>query len=256
MTTSMTGYTLKFHIIATIAAVTAIFSMASCSSSDEKAISGPDRELLAEILTDEADNPYATVYEAPDSGFERFKVTLPGTLRKTFNDINDVQLAAARTIGIRPIQNDGDIRQLSHELVHIKSCPEFYLDHLTHSYPYLVPAAAELLTDIGRAFNDSLAARGGGNYRIKVTSVLRTPQTVKRLRRVNVNASSESTHSYGTTFDISYSKFAYDGGGIPRDFEDLKNLLACVLKSMRADGRCYVKFEAKQSCFHITARHK
>lgn len=249
----MTGYTLKFHIIASIAAVAAIISMVGCSGSDE-ALPGPERELLADILSDDTDNPYAQVYEAPDSGFERFRVLLPGALRKIFNDSNHVQLEAARAVGIRPIENDGDIRRLGRDLVRVKSCPEYYLDRLTHSYPYLVPEAARLLSDIGRAFNDSLAARGGGNYRIKVTSVLRTPQTVRRLQRVNVNASGESTHSYGTTFDISYSKFAYDGGGISRDFEDLKNLLGCVLKSMRDHGRCYVKFEAKQSCFHITVR--
>ena len=129
------------------------------------------------------------------------------------------------------------------------------MDSLTHSYPYLVPEAAELLADIGRAFRDSLDARGGGDYRIKVTSMLRTPATVRSLRRVNRNATEESTHQYGTTFDISYSKFICDNpAATRRTFEDLKNLLGEILYDLRASGRCYVKYEYRQSCFHITVR--
>ncbi len=251
----MSGKYSKIHILAVIAAVTTLLADGGCSADGGDALSGSDRELLADILTDAPDNPYAHTFPAPEDGFERFRVVMPGSLRTIFNDSNHVQLEAARAIGISPIRNDADIRRLSRDLVRVESCPEYYLDRLTHSYAYLVPEAAQLLDDIGRAFNDSLAARGGGSYRIKVTSVLRTPQTVERLRRVNTNATGESTHSYGTTFDISYSKFVYDGqGGPARDFEDLKNLLASVLKAMRAEGRCYVKFEARQSCFHITVR--
>lgn len=251
----MTGNYRKLHILAVIAVLTAMAAITGCSADDGETLDGPDRELLASILTDTPDSRYSRTFAAPEEGFERFRVSLPGSLRTIFNDSNHVQLEAARAVGIRPIENDSDIRSLSRDLVRVQSCPEYYLDRLTHSYAYLVPEAAALLDDIGRAFNDSLAARGGGNYRIKVTSVLRTPQTVERLRRVNVNATGESTHSYGTTFDISYSKFAYDGPGAPaRDFEDLKNLLAAVLKNMRGQGRCFVKFEGKQSCFHITVR--
>lgn len=120
--------------------------------------------------------------------------------------------------------------------------------------PYLVPEAAALLRDVGRGFNDSLAARGGGAYRVKVTSVLRTPVTVKKLRRRNVNAVATSAHLYGTTFDISYAKFICDSDTLPRTQEDLKNLLAEVLADLRNRNRCYVKYERKQACFHITVR--
>jgi hypothetical protein len=30
--------------------------------------------------------------------------------------------------------------------------------------------------------------------------------------------------------------------------------LAEVLNDMRKQGRCYIKYEVKQSCFHITTR--
>lgn len=210
--------------------------------------------ILAEAT--DARNPYdAHLDSAPDDGCVRMRVAHIGPLRRAFNDSNHVHLEAARQLGLKPISTDADIWRLRRPLVKVASCREYYLEPLTHSYPYLVPEAAQLLSDIGRAFNDSLAARGGGDYRIKVTSVLRTPSTVKRLRRVNRNATEESTHSFGTTFDISYSKFICDSDtSTRRTFEDLKNLLGEILYNLRAQGRCYVKYEFRQSCFHITAR--
>jgi uncharacterized protein YdiU (UPF0061 family) len=136
----------------------------------------------------------------------------------------------------------------------LRTCEAYYLDDLTHSMPYLVPKAHKLLKDIGMAFRDSLKARGGGNYRIKVTSVLRTPALVKQLRRRNRNAVDTSAHLFGTTFDISYLKFICDSIGVPRTQEDMKNLLGEVVEQMRQQERCFVKFERKQACYHITVR--
>jgi hypothetical protein len=139
--------------------------------------------------------------------------------------------------------------------VAVRSCKDFYVDRLSHSYPYLTRSGAILLHEIGRRFNDSLAARGGGAYRIKVTSLLRTGHTVGRLRRVNRNATATSAHQYGATFDISYSKFICDDStATRRSFEDLKNLLAEIVDGLRDEGRCFVKHERRQACFHITAR--
>ena len=229
---------------------------ASCGSKDPSARGATPRALL-ELLNDK---PVDTLYtnrgvEAPDDNCERIRVRNIGPLRRVFNDSNHVHLEAARAIGIDPIHESSQILTLKRPLVPVVSCKDFLLDDLTHSFGYLVPEAEQLLHEIGRRFNDSLQARGGGAYRIKVTSVLRTPASVSKLRRVNRNATGESTHMFGTTFDISYSKFICDNPDAPhRTFEDLKNLLAEVLYDLRDDGRCYVKFEAKQSCFHITTR--
>lgn len=178
---------------------------------------------------------------------------LGGTLGRVFNDSNYIHVEAARRIGIAPIATIDDILASSRPLVKIASNADYYVDQLTHSHPYLVPEAARLLADIGHAFRDSLEARGGGDYRIKVTSVLRTEGTLAKLRRRNGNAISESTHRFATTFDISYAKFICDDPTVARTQEDLKNLLGEILWSLRADGRCLVKYERKQSCFHITA---
>ncbi|MDE6300953.1 MAG: hypothetical protein K2M19_04495 [Muribaculaceae bacterium] len=229
-----------------------------CGHSSDPSAHGATPRPLLELLNEPANpaNPYSSRgSEAPDEGCERIRIRQIGPLRKVFNDSNHVHLEAARALGIDPLKESSAILSIDRPLVTVTSCQEFYLDNLTHSFGYLVPEADELLHEIGRRFNDSLQARGGGAYRMKVTSVLRTPASVRKLRRVNVNATEESTHMFGTTFDISYSKFICDDPEQPhRTFEDLKNLLAEVLYDLRAEGRCYVKYEAKQSCFHITAR--
>ena len=87
-----------------------------------------------------------------------------------------------------------------------------------------------------------------------VTSVLRTNTSIAKLRRRNRNATDMSCHVYGTTFDISWRRFHHSDSTYIMSTEDLKNILGEVLYKMREDGRCYVKFERKQSCYHITTR--
>ena len=208
------------------------------------------------VFVEEA-NPWDNHLEAmPDDGCVKLKINpIGGSLAKVFDDVNALHLEAARELGVDAICCDGDAWRLRRPIVEVKSCREYFVDELTHSYPFLVPEAAQLLSDIGAAFNTELAARGGGAYRIKVTSVMRTPRTVGQLRKVNRNATSESAHQYATTFDISYGKFICDDDTQPRRTqEDLKNLLAEVLHQLRSQGRCYVKYEYKQACFHITVR--
>lgn len=192
---------------------------------------------------------------APDGGCVRMYFRGLPSLGRLFNDSNHVHLAAAEAIGVRPVTDLRSAWESGEGLVKIASCDEYYLAPLSHSYPFLVPEAADALREIGARFADSLEARGGGAYRPKVTSVFRTPHTVGRLRRVNRNATGNSAHQYASTFDISYSKFICDDTtATHRTYEDLKNLLATVLRAMRDEGRIYVKHERKQSCFHITAR--
>ena len=68
-----------------------------------------------------------------------------------------------------------------------------------------------------------------------VTSLLRTPYTVKRLRRVNRNATDSSTHQFATTFDISYRRFHCLDSTRTVNEEDLKNLLGEVLLDLRRE---------------------
>lgn len=174
-----------------------------------------------------------------------------------FNDLNDVHLVYADSIGIKPISTLRDIMKIDKPIVRIKSCDEYTVDKLYHSYPYLVEPAALLLHDIGAEFNRKLELQGGGKYRLKVTSVLRTQESVNRLKRNNVNSTQNSAHLYGTTFDISYVNFPEGMGNIHKHTDgDLKNLLSEVLLEFKEQGRCLVKFERKQGCFHITSTGK
>lgn len=177
---------------------------------------------------------------------------------KIFRDGNDVHLAAASKIGINPLTSRDGINDASRELVAIDAecyAESFVLDKLTHSTPHLVPEAAALLEEIGYAFQDSLRNKHKTEYRVIVTSVLRTDADIKSLSKRNVNSIPDSPHRYATTIDISYARFSK----IDEDAEnvseyDLKAVLTEVLRDFRESGRCYVKYEIKQGCFHITAR--
>lgn len=188
------------------------------------------------------------------SGGRRLQYRRVASVGRLFNDSNYVQLQAATAMGLEPVTSLRDAWHLRRPVVKVRSCGDYFVDTLTHSMPFLVPEAEILLRDIGRRFRDSLAVRGGGDYRIKVTSLLRTPMTIAKLRRRNRNAVDSSAHQYGTTFDISYMKFICDSKKVPRTQSDLKGLLTEILVDMRESGRCYVKYERKQSCFHITVR--
>ena len=126
------------------------------------------------------------------------------------------------------------------------------------SIPYLVPKASNLLQHISRRFLDSLAVKGIPLHTIIVTSVLRSEEDVARLRRINGNASEQSCHRFGTTFDISYNRYhtvAPPGENrLAVRNDTLKFVLSEVLRDVRAEGRCFVKYEVKQGCYHITVR--
>lgn len=168
-------------------------------------------------------------------------------LSKDFNDLNDVQLAAAQRLGIKPLKSRNDIEQVKSKLVELHETKYYIIDPLTHSVPYLVPDAADFLTALGKLMQEY----NGTHSRFILTSVLRTGSDVKTLSRSNTNASQNSCHQYGTTIDITYNRF--DRKGVTNDIQ-LKADLARALYDLRDAGYCYVKYEYKQACFHITVR--
>lgn len=177
--------------------------------------------------------------------------------RRSFGDLNKVHLSSAKKIGISPIDNREDIDKKEEKLMYIGENPYYSVDKLTHSIPYLVPKASALLMTIGMNFQDSLWAKGLDKHKIIVTSVLRTKDDVKRLRKTNSNASLNSAHFYGTTFDISYNRFDRilpNGKSEEERDEKLKLVLSEVLRDLKKAGLCYIKYELRQGCFHITAR--
>lgn len=181
--------------------------------------------------------------------------------KRAFNDLNEVHLNVARSIGIAPLEDRAEAEAMKERLCLIGSNAYYAVDSLTHSIPYVIPGAARLLDSIGINFLDSCASKGLNPNRIVVTSVLRTRHDVRRLRRSNGNASENSAHAYGTTFDVSWKRFekVEDEDGRPMQdvsSDTLKLVLSEVLRDLKQAGRCYVKYELKQGCFHITTRMK
>ncbi|MCR4602869.1 MAG: DUF5715 family protein [Prevotella sp.] len=141
------------------------------------------------------------------------------------------------------------------QLTKIASCDLYKVDALTHSIPYLTPVANTLLTDIGTRFQQQLREQGYRPHRIIVTSVLRSADDVKRLQNTNSNAIANSPHRYGTTFDITYIRYdRLSRNGKPVNNNKMADILGSVLSQLRKERRCYVKYERKQHCFHITVR--
>lgn len=196
---------------------------------------------------------YATCLEDMPGGAVKLETHSVGRLDEVFNDSNYVHWDAASKIGFEPLSDMRSHWNTRRPVVKIASCADFYLETLTHSSPFLVPEGAAMVHEIGRRFRDTLQARGGGDYRIRVTSVLRTPESIRRLKRRNRNAIDSSVHQLGTTVDISYNVFAADSREVPRTAADLKAVLAEVLFAMREEGKILVKYEKKQPCFHVTA---
>lgn len=171
---------------------------------------------------------------------------------REFNDLNEKHLAVAKKIGIKPLNTREDAANASRALVDISSENAYKVDELTHSIPYLIPEAAALLKKIAENFQDSLVMKHLPPHKIIVTSVLRTQDDVKRLKKGNRNSTENSVHCYGTTVDISHKRFLSADGETTDNQAKLKLVLGEVLRDLKKQGLCYVKHERKQACFHIT----
>ena len=174
-----------------------------------------------------------------------------------FRDLQSKQEQAARAIGLStPPQNRTQAAKMRSQLTQIKTNDYYIVDSLTHSIPYLVPKAAAELESIGREFADILQRNGLPHYRFYVTSILRTKDDIKHLQKSgNINATTNSCHNYGTTFDLAY--FRFDKVTRTREYmhqDNLKLVLGQVLLNHQRAGKIYVKYEYKQACFHITVR--
>ena len=178
-----------------------------------------------------------------------------------FNDLNPVQLNAAKSLGIdQPLKNRAALNDMKGGLVKIDDNRHYKVASLSYSVPYLTKGAAELLDMIGKNFLDSLESKGLNPNKIIVTSVLRTQEDVKKLRKSgNKNATQNSAHCYATTFDITYARYDKVYFNNFRwcqsvDEKTLKKVLGEVLRDLKGQKKCYVKHEVSQRCFHITTR--
>lgn len=237
---------MKLHV-AVFTALSVAFLTASCGTQPEVKHYVDDEEIQyietdSLLIESDIENEQISRHRKLSKGY-----------RRTFNDKNDVHLNIAQTYGIEPLANLEDAESKPfHELARVDSCQYYSIKKLTHSVPYLTPRSKWMLMNIGKNFQDSLAVHGVSGYQIIVTSLLRTDDSIRRLRRRNSNASKNSAHRFGTTFDISYIHYnRTDSTSFMPEYK-LKRTLAEVLYDMRSSGHCHVKYEVKQSCFHVT----
>ena len=227
-------------------------------------VAGPEPEPVAQEAESESDAALASQIIIEDGEIEETvperekkeiiygRKSLP--YQKIFADLNDEHLAAARQYGLSRTPKSRDDVNVG-GLVEIKDNDYIKIMDLKYSVPYLTKGAAQELDIISRAFHDSLANHKLLNYKIVVSSVLRTEEDVAKLRRRNGNASANSAHCYGTTFDIANQRYWRDD----EDFQDarmqpyeLNKVMAEVLMDRKKQGKILCKFEKNQHCFHIT----
>ena len=259
---------IKHRYLQTLGIIIIVLALVRCVFIDEKKSQEYEStEIQKSEISQVADSSLQIISRTPSNPSTSESPRVPETPRVSksafidyavaFNDSNHVQLVAAQQWGVPPVKDREDAEQRKQELVYMACSPYYDMAHLDASIPYLVPHAAILLQDIGMAFTDSLLVRNMPLYRMVVSSVLRSEADVVRLRRTNKNATEQSCHLYGTTFDINYTVFKPVGTAREVDAEmeiRLKNILGQVLYDLRSQDRCYVKYERVQPCFHITVR--
>lgn len=259
-----------FAITALLALVRVVFPSVAGTHYSDQILAQPDTQSTAKtadtipqamptadpssrIAATSATEAFApTTFYNPDGSEKRTRVRGVASYRESFPDLQDVQLEAAKRYGVSPVANREDAEHRKSELVYIGSNPYYDVRKLSRSIPYLVPRAAVLLQDIACNFFDSLQVKHVPINKFIISSVLRTKEDVEALRRYNHNATENSCHLYGTTFDIAYNHYTPVTRAVRND--TLKWVLSEVLDDLRKQGRCYVKHENKQGCFHITVK--
>ena len=125
----------------------------------------------------------------------------------------------------------------------------YHLHGLSHSEPYLLPAAKAVLLDMANRFADAMEGTADEGASIRITSLTRTEAQQNRLRRRNANAfKGKSSHSYGASFDVAF-------------IDRPDNSVTCggptwamqtILQDMQREGKILIIPEG--ICMHITPR--
>ncbi|MFM7006590.1 MAG: DUF5715 family protein [Flavobacteriales bacterium] len=158
--------------------------------------------------------------------------------------------------GIPAATTTNDLRKAFRQkkLVFIQPMSGFVLDTFEYSYAFLTPYAAEVLKEIGAAFEDSLARTPLKECRLILTSMTRTKHTVARLMRRNRTAVSKSPHLNGNTFDFSFSRFQAKTALGQTERTYLQTKIAQILLHFKKELKIWVTFEPHEECLHVVAR--
>jgi hypothetical protein len=156
--------------------------------------------------------------------------------------------------GITPCRDEEDIKS-RRNLYKLESGSYYSIDRLDYSHAYLSKKGKALLERIEANFAEQIYTTDLRDSRFIVTSLTRTKENVRRLRRNNGNASDRSAHMYGGCFDITYARFENDKKKLTaNDIYRLKETLAQVIYELKEKKKCWAITEKRQPCFHVVAR--
>jgi len=176
---------------------------------------------------------------------------------RKLNNLMPDYIGISSISGIKKCKDEKELldRLASGKLVEIKNGNGFFVEEMSHSYPYLTREAKDLLMEISRKFADKISGTRLKGSKFKITSMTRTTEKVKSLRANNSNASLNSAHFYGNAFDISYIKFSTRKLFLTNcDKKYFMEALAEVIWQLKQEKKCWATFEIKQNCFHVVAR--
>ena len=195
----------------------------------EPAVDAP-RKRRTDILPCSVCKKTLRVPKNPYTAHQRAARSLPNS----FFVKNDVELGAGKRNG---------------KLVEVEDGRGYRIARLTHSHPWLLPETYQLLQDMGNDFADALEGTASEGAVFRVTSVTRTDSQQRKLRRRNLNATgSQSTHSYGASFDIAFVDRMDDNASCGSPTREMERLL----NRYQDAGIIYVIPEG--GCMHITLR--
>jgi hypothetical protein len=171
------------------------------------------------------------------------------TYRSTIkNNPYSLHVAAGKKLSGKPFKNINEIEKAYKEgkMKKVTNSKGVIIDDLTHSKPYLQKEAAALLEELGREFYKA----NSGN-RIVITSLTRPIEKQRELVKTNPVASpNTSSHSYGVSFDIAYTKFNRNR----KYHHDSHKAIEEILKKYQAEKKILVIREKQSACYHVTVR--
>ncbi|PKP39139.1 MAG: hypothetical protein CVT98_03100 [Bacteroidetes bacterium HGW-Bacteroidetes-15] len=136
-------------------------------------------------------------------------------------------------------QSEGKVKR-------VKNSRGVIIDKLTHSKPYLHVDAESLLVEIGKEFY-----KKSSGSRIVITSLTRPIEKQRELTKSNLNASpNTSSHSYGVSFDIAYTRFNKNRKYSHNDHKVIEEILI----KLQAENRILVIREKQSACYHVTVK--
>ena len=188
------------------------------------------RQRRTDILPCSVCKKTMRVPKNPYTAHQRAARSLPNS----FFVKNDVELGAGKRNG---------------KLVEVEDGRGYRIARLSHSHPWLLPETYQLLQDMGNDFADALEDTPSEGAVFRVTSVTRTDSQQRKLRRRNLNATgSQSTHSYGASFDIAFVDRMDDNASCGSPTRAMERLL----NRYQDAGIIYVIPEG--GCMHVTLR--